>query len=125
MRAQIFASLDDTEVAKPKLGKENLIINELIREYLQFNNYHHTLSVLIPESGQPLNPPFDRNYIARELQVAEDYKSRSLPLLYGLVTGLAKETDERPPERPAMAPKPVKENRTLYSDEPEPFVFTK
>jgi lisH domain-containing protein FOPNL len=34
MRSEIFQALDDTEVAKPKLGKENMIINELIREYL-------------------------------------------------------------------------------------------
>ena len=33
MRAEIFGALDDAEVAKPKLNKENMIINELIREY--------------------------------------------------------------------------------------------
>ena len=57
--------------------------------------------------------------------MAEDYKSRSVPLLYGLVAGLSKETDERPPERPAVVSKPVKETPGIYSEEPEPFVFTK
>jgi hypothetical protein len=30
------------------LSDENLIINELIREYLSFNQYQESLSVLIP-----------------------------------------------------------------------------
>lgn len=30
------------------LSDENLIINELIREYLNFNQYQETLSVLVP-----------------------------------------------------------------------------
>ena len=57
--------------------------------------------------------------------MAEDYKSRSVPLLYGLVAGLSKETDERPPERPAVVSRPMKQTPGIYSDEPEPFVFTK
>ena len=35
------------------MSHENLIINELIREYLDYNQYKHTLSVLLPETGQP------------------------------------------------------------------------
>jgi hypothetical protein len=38
---------------KPPMSHENLIINELIREYLDYNQYKHTLSVLLPETGQP------------------------------------------------------------------------
>lgn len=34
--------------AKPALSNENLIINELIREYLIFNGYRETLSVFLP-----------------------------------------------------------------------------
>lgn len=33
--------------ARPTLSNENMLINELIREYLEFNNYKYTLSVLM------------------------------------------------------------------------------
>lgn len=33
---------------KPKLSNENLIINELIREYFEYNGYRHALSVFLP-----------------------------------------------------------------------------
>jgi hypothetical protein len=35
-------------VPKPKLSNENLIINELIREYFEYNGYRHALSVFLP-----------------------------------------------------------------------------
>ena len=35
------------ETALP-LSRDNLVINELIREYLLFNGYRNTLSVLLP-----------------------------------------------------------------------------
>ncbi len=38
-------------VSKPELCEENLLINELIREYLQFNQYKYTDSVLVAESN--------------------------------------------------------------------------
>lgn len=53
-----------------------------------FNNYHHSLSVFIPESGQPKQAPFDRKYIAKKLKVLEDENSRELPLLYSLLFGM-------------------------------------
>ena len=36
IRAEIFAALDDNSLPPPKLSNENLIINELIREYLEY-----------------------------------------------------------------------------------------
>jgi hypothetical protein len=36
------------EDARPEPCNENLIINELIREYLIFNGYRDTLSVFLP-----------------------------------------------------------------------------
>ena len=35
-------------ITKPELSNENLIINELIREYCLWNGYRETASVLIP-----------------------------------------------------------------------------
>ena len=52
-----------------------MLINELIREYLEYNHYKHTLSVLIPETGQPIDR-MDRAYMAQELNMREDRTSR-------------------------------------------------
>jgi lisH domain-containing protein FOPNL len=60
IRAEIFTALDADAVGKPKLSNENLIINEMIREYLEHNKYYNTLSVLLTETGQPAEAPFDR-----------------------------------------------------------------
>jgi lisH domain-containing protein FOPNL len=69
IREAIYKSLENDEKRKPQLTDENLLINELIREYLRYNNYHHSVSVFTSESGQPQQPPFDRNFIAKELNV--------------------------------------------------------
>lgn len=45
LRAEVFSALDDQTESRPPLSNENLLINELIREYLQFNNYKYTASV--------------------------------------------------------------------------------
>merc|ERR1711879_114009 len=62
--------------------------NELIREYFEYNGYHHALSVLLPESGHPEERQFDRRFLASELRVQEDERSRSVPLIYSLVRGI-------------------------------------
>eukprot|EP00898_Chlorokybus_atmophyticus_P004027 jgi/Chlat1/4625/Chrsp3S05588 len=81
------------------LSNENLIINELIREYLAYNRYRETLSVFLPESGQPEDPPFDRRFLARTIH-ASDYcndegdgldSQTPLPLLYSLLADTAQD----------------------------------
>ena len=47
IRAEVFNALNDESEDKPQLSNENLIINELIREYLDFNKYKYTSSVLV------------------------------------------------------------------------------
>lgn len=47
IRAEVFNALDDDHEPRPSLSHENLLINELIREYLEFNKYKFTASVLI------------------------------------------------------------------------------
>ncbi|GLD93781.1 hypothetical protein PINS_up002386 [Pythium insidiosum] len=88
IRAEIFSALDDHSVPKPKLSNENLIINELIREYLEYNGYRHAHSVFLAESGQPLKAPFHREFLAKELRVQEDPRFSHVPLLYGIVASL-------------------------------------
>ncbi|XP_033887651.2 centrosomal protein 20-like [Acipenser ruthenus] len=84
IRAEVFNALDDQSESRPALSHENLLINELIREYLEFNKYRYTGSVLTAESGQPV-VPLDRQFMANELNVVEDPSSKSVPLLYGML----------------------------------------
>ncbi|XP_063078508.1 lisH domain-containing protein FOPNL [Engraulis encrasicolus] len=85
IRAEVFKALDDQSEQRPPLSHENLLINELIREYLEFNKYHYTASVLTAESGQP-EVPLDRQFVANELNVVEDPVAKTMPLLYGLLS---------------------------------------
>mmetsp|Transcript_22822 Transcript_22822/g.63097 ORF Transcript_22822/g.63097 Transcript_22822/m.63097 type:complete len:124 (-) Transcript_22822:535-906(-) len=88
LRADIFNTLAESEVhPKPPLSNENLLINELIREYMIYNGYRESLSVFLPETGQPQLRPFDRSMMAESLQINEGPNSRQLPLLYSLVKG--------------------------------------
>ncbi|XP_033614435.1 lisH domain-containing protein FOPNL isoform X3 [Fukomys damarensis] len=84
IRAEVFNALDDDREPRPSLSHENLLINELIREYLEFNKYKYTASVLITESGQPV-VPLDRQFLIRELNAFEESKDNTIPLLYGIL----------------------------------------
>uniref|UniRef100_A0A452THQ3 Centrosomal protein 20 n=2 Tax=Ursus maritimus TaxID=29073 RepID=A0A452THQ3_URSMA len=77
IRAEVFSALDDESEPRPPLSHENLLINELIREYLEFNKYKYTASVLISESGQPL-VPLDRQFLIRELNAFEESKDNTM-----------------------------------------------
>lgn len=47
LRAEIFSILEDNSYEKPKLSQENLLINDLIREYMDFNHYNYSKSVFL------------------------------------------------------------------------------
>ncbi|XP_027053602.1 lisH domain-containing protein FOPNL-like [Pocillopora damicornis] len=83
VRAEVFSALDDQTEPRPALSNENLLINELIREYLTFNKYKYTESVLQAESGQP-KEPMDRRFLVQELNIKEE-ESPTMPLLYGIL----------------------------------------
>jgi lisH domain-containing protein FOPNL len=85
IRAEIFTALDADTAGKPKLSNENMIINEMIREYLEYNKYYNTLSVLVTESGQPVEPPFDKEYLHKKFSIssAKGTGKGNVPLLYG------------------------------------------
>uniref|UniRef100_A0A8C3KMX9 Centrosomal protein 20 n=1 Tax=Calidris pygmaea TaxID=425635 RepID=A0A8C3KMX9_9CHAR len=85
IRAEVFNALDDQSEPRPPLSRENLLINELIREYLEYNKYKYAASVLTAESGQP-EVPLDRQFLAKELNVVEDANAKSVPLLYGILS---------------------------------------
>ncbi|XP_032896167.1 centrosomal protein 20 isoform X3 [Amblyraja radiata] len=71
IRAEVFSALDDQSEPRPPLSHENLLINELIREYLEFNKYKYTASVLTAEAGQP-EIPLERQFLVNELNIVED-----------------------------------------------------
>ncbi len=85
IRAEVFNALDDQTEPKPSLSNENLLINELIREYLEFNKYMYTNSVLTAETGQPKDK-INRDFLKQELNIQEDAGTASVPLLYGIVS---------------------------------------
>ncbi|XP_028829662.1 centrosomal protein 20 [Denticeps clupeoides] len=85
IRAEVFHALDDQREQRPPLSRENLLINELVREYLEFNKYRYSASVLSAESGQP-EVPLDRHFLTSELNVIEDPSTQKLPLLYSLIS---------------------------------------
>ena len=97
IRAEIFAALDDNSLPPPKLSNENLIINELIREYLEYNNYRQSLSVFLPETGQPQEAAQElkRSFLAKQLQVNENSNSERVPLLYGLLSKYQKNATQQ------------------------------
>ena len=45
LRAEIYNTLEDNTYEKPRVSQENLLINELISDYMQFNNYKYSRSV--------------------------------------------------------------------------------
>ncbi len=94
IRESIFQAIENNDTPKPKIPEENLIINELIREYFNYMGYYHSSSVFISESGHPEEPPIDRHFISKELNINEDSKSKSIPLLYSILFALKKETYE-------------------------------
>lgn len=75
IRAEIFNSLNQQGEDKPEVSLENMIINDLIREYMEYNNFQHSMSVFGPEAGMP-EEMLDRNFIAKKLKVVEDANSK-------------------------------------------------
>ena len=93
IRAEIFTALDAETTNRPQLSNENMIINEMIREYLEYNRYYNAASVLMTETGQPSEPPFDREFLHRKFGISSQARGArpGMPLLYELVYGLKPE----------------------------------
>lgn len=119
IRAEIYRILSEDQKNHDQipLCKENFIINELIREYMQFNGYSNSLSVFLHETGQPKDP-MNREFLAHSLEIIPN---KSVPLLYSLAdpNGRKSTNDDptqenaetKPAETGKIAPKP------LYDDD--------
>lgn len=93
LRADIYQSLagnthSELQPLRPQLSHQNLLINELIREYLTYSQYHHTQSVLVSESNMPEQPAFTHQFLADQLNIQEHHTTsdhQPLPLLYSVL----------------------------------------
>ena len=63
----------------------NFLINELIKEYLEFNGYKHSADILSVESGQPTKR-VERNDLENALKIHTGPNAKQVPLLYSMVT---------------------------------------
>ena len=63
----------------------NFLINELIKEYLEFNGYKHSANILSVESGQP-SKRVERNDLENALKIHTGPNAKQVPLLYSMVT---------------------------------------
>jgi lisH domain-containing protein FOPNL len=112
IRAEVYHLLtrDAEHDRSVPVCRENFIINELIREYLLFNGLEQTLSVLIPETGQP-REPLNRDFLAHSLKIPVQQQT---PLLNSLVQRYRRADQPPPPkrsepavERPERGEKPI------------------
>ena len=92
MRQEIFNFIDNDDNPKPNLTKENIIINELIKEYFKYNNYSFSLNVLESETGQ-IQKYFNRNELIKELNIIESENNKNKPILYSIMSGLKNHND--------------------------------
>ena len=79
------AGEEGTKPSEPP--QANFIINELIREYLEWNGLTETSQVLTLESGQP-KTPVARADLEKTLKVQTGPNARQIPLLYSIVSSL-------------------------------------
>ena len=92
MRKEIYDALDNDDNPKPKLTRENFIINELIKEYFYYNDYNYSSKVFQSETGQIKNN-LNRNDLAKELNIIESENNKNKPLLYSIFSGLKNHND--------------------------------
>ncbi|GBN93304.1 LisH domain-containing protein FOPNL [Araneus ventricosus] len=91
IRAEVFNVLQDETEPPPPISNENVFINELIREYLIYNGYLFTESVLLAESGHP-QFRLERELLKERLRMKPVEEADELPLLYSLVSYFSKES---------------------------------
>ncbi|CAH0703021.1 unnamed protein product [Spodoptera exigua] len=89
VRAQVTELLQrqqtaGAETTPPTPSEEVLLVNELVREYLEWNGYLYTASVLVSEAAMPKDKK-SRTELCTEVGVRDDEKSSALPLLSNIV----------------------------------------
>ena len=73
----------------PELSADNFVINELIKEYLEWNHFNQTSDVLSLESGQP-KQRISRAELENTMNVQSGENSAKIPLLYSIISTVKK-----------------------------------
>ena len=93
VRTEILRILKGDKVSNPKLpidlSTDNFVINELIKEYLQWNQYNQTHEVLSLETGQP-RQRISRKELENTLNLTCGENAAKIPLLYALISNIKK-----------------------------------
>ena len=84
---QLLKSPLVTKEEKKPVNSANFIVNELIKEYLDYNGYKHTSDILSVESGQPQKRA-QRNDVEATLNVHTGPNAKHVPLIYSIVSQL-------------------------------------
>ena len=92
VRAEILQILKSPLVVRQeKLEIEenstNFIINELIKEYLDYNELKHSADILSVESGQPMKR-VSRIDLEKTLKIHTGPNAKQVPLLYSIIANL-------------------------------------
>lgn len=72
VRAEVYHLLEggEDDMPHPPLCNDNLLMNELIRDYLKYNGYSNALNVFLAESGQPNDKALSRPFLRDEVMSA-------------------------------------------------------
>ncbi|CAH2105848.1 unnamed protein product [Euphydryas editha] len=93
MRAKVTEVLQERQISlnpgfkssgAPQPNDEVLLVNELVKEYLEWNGYLYTASVMSSEAALP-NVKKTRAELCSEVGVKDDEKSATLPLLSNII----------------------------------------
>ena len=85
---QKTASKEKKEVSSVS-SSSNFIVNELIKEYLDYNGYQNTADILAIESNLP-KKRITRVELETSLKVHSGPNAKQVPLLYSIVSDLRK-----------------------------------
>ena len=86
LRSRILNALDGSSARSQgvKQPPETYLINELVREYLDFQGYRAAASVFEPEAGLQPEQRLSRECLCSRLGVTDGPATQQLPLLYAL-----------------------------------------
>ena len=90
LRASVLLAMEESlpapkgQTSNPPI--ENVLINELIAEYLSFNGYHSTLSVFSTESKTEKSSVLGREFIRAELGL--NNTDTNLAMMYEVIEGM-------------------------------------
>merc|ERR1712110_911077 len=79
----LFSVMNENPAPRPTPPVENVVINALIQDYLEFNRYEYSKRVLEAEHGDSETNKLRRVDIAEKLNISGDFQSR--PILYAMI----------------------------------------